>query len=82
MARMALLLAGLPVTIAGQTINRLGGSGLSAIVSAAHAIQAGEGDEFIAGGVESMTRAPFVFAKADAPFPREVKVYDTTMGWC
>ena len=80
-ARMALLLAGLPVTVAGQTINRLCGSGLNAVNSAAQAIKSGEGDVFIAGGTESMTRAPFVFAKADAPFLREVKVYDTTIGW-
>ncbi len=80
-ARMALLLAGLPVTVAGQTINRLCASGLSAVTTAAQAIKVGEGDVFIAGGTESMTRAPFVFAKADAPFGREVKVYDTTIGW-
>jgi 3-oxoadipyl-CoA thiolase len=80
-ARMALLLAGLPVTVAGQTVNRLCASGLSAVTTAAHAIKVGEGDIFIAGGTESMTRAPFVFAKADAPFGREVKVYDTTIGW-
>ncbi len=80
-ARMALLLAGFPVTVAGQTINRLCGSGLNAVNSAAQAIKSGEGDVFIAGGTESMTRAPFVFAKADAPFLREVKVYDTTIGW-
>jgi 3-oxoadipyl-CoA thiolase len=80
-ARMALLLAGLPVSTAGQTINRLCASGLTAAVAAAHAIREGEGDIFIAGGTESMTRAPFVFAKADSPFPREVKVFDTTIGW-
>jgi len=80
-ARMSLLLAGLPVDVAGQTVNRLCGSGLQAINSAAAAIQTGMGDVFVAGGVESMTRAPFAFAKADAPFPREVKVYDTTIGW-
>ncbi len=80
-ARMALLLAGLPVPVAGQTINRLCGSGLSAVVAAAHAIRENEGDVFIAGGTDSMTRAPFVFAKADNAFPREVKVFDTTIGW-
>ena len=80
-ARMALLLAGFPVTVAGQTINRLCGSGLNAVASAAQAIKAGEGDVFIAGGTESMTRAPFVFAKAESAFPRETKVYDTTIGW-
>ncbi len=80
-ARMALLLAGLPRSVAGQTVNRLCGSGLNALNSAAQAIKVGEGEVFIAGGTESMTRAPFVFAKADAPFPRDVKVYDTTIGW-
>jgi 3-oxoadipyl-CoA thiolase len=80
-ARMALLLAHLPVSVSGQTINRLCGSGLSAVVSAAHAIRVGEGDVFIAGGTESMTRAPFVLPKAEAAFSREAKVYDTTIGW-
>lgn len=80
-ARMALLLAGFPVETAGQTINRLCGSGLNAINSAALSIKAGEGDVFIAGGTESMTRSPFVFAKAETAFPREVKVYDSTIGW-
>lgn len=80
-ARMALLLAGLPVSVGGLTVNRLCASGLNAIVCAAHAIRVDEGDVFIAGGVESMTRAPFAFAKADVPFAREVKVYDTTIGW-
>ncbi len=80
-ARMALLLAGFPVTVAGQTINRLCGSGLNAVTSAAQAIKTGEGDVFIAGGTESMTRAPFVFGKAESAFPRETKVYDTTIGW-
>ena len=80
-ARMALLIAGLPVTVAGQTVNRLCASGLSAVTAAAHAIKVGEGDLFVAGGTESMTRAPFVFAKSDAPFGRDVKVYDTTIGW-
>src|SRR5713226_283349 len=81
-ARMALLLAGLPVAVAGQTVNRLCGSGMQAIASAAHAIKVGEGDVCIAGGVESMTRAPFVTAKPQSAFPRgEVKSYDTTIGW-
>ncbi len=80
-ARMALLLAHLPVSVSGQTINRLCGSGLSAVVSAAHAIRTGEGDVFIAGGTESMTRAPFVLPKAEDAFSREVKLYDTTIGW-
>src|SRR5579864_4584555 len=69
-ARMALLLAGLPVEVAGQTINRLCGSGLQAINSAAQAIQTGTGDTFVAGGVESMTRAPFVLLKCDTAFNR------------
>ena len=81
LARMALLLAGFPVEVAGQTVNRLCASGLSAIASAAHAIAVGEGDVFIAGGAESMTRAPFVLAKADTTFSRELKVHDTTIGW-
>lgn len=80
--RMAALLAGLPVEIPGQTINRLCGSGLQAVVAAAHAIIAGDGDTFIAGGTESMTRAPFVMAKPSAAFPRgEQTMYDTTLGW-
>jgi 3-oxoadipyl-CoA thiolase len=81
-ARMSALLAGLPVEIAGQTVNRLCGSGLQAINSAAHAIMAGDGEAFVAGGVESMTRAPYVMAKPEAAFergPREV--FDTTLGW-
>ena len=80
-ARMALLLAGLPESVPGVTVNRLCASGLSAIVSACHAIAAGEGDLFVAGGVESMSRAPFVFAKPERGFPRDVTVYDTTLGW-
>ena len=80
-ARMCALLAGLPIEIPGQTVNRLCGSGLQAVASAAHAIAAGEGEVFLAGGTESMTRAPFVMAKADQPFSREVKIFDTTIGW-
>lgn len=80
-ARMALLLAGLPVEVAGQTVNRLCGSGLQAINSAAQAIQTGMGDTFVAGGVESMTRAPFVLGKADTPFVRNMNLQDTTLGW-
>jgi 3-oxoadipyl-CoA thiolase len=81
-ARMALLLAGLPITVAGQTVNRLCGSGLQAVNTAAHAIQTGEAEVYVAGGVESMTRAPFVMGKPDAAFPRgEQKLYDTTLGW-
>jgi 3-oxoadipyl-CoA thiolase len=80
--RMAALLAGLPVAVAGQTVNRLCASGLQAIVSAAHAIEAGAGDLFVAGGVESMTRAPLVTAKPEAAFPRgDRTLYDTTLGW-
>jgi 3-oxoadipyl-CoA thiolase len=81
-ARMAALLAGLPESVPGVTVNRLCASGLSAIVSASHAVAAGEGDLFVAGGVESMSRAPFVFAKPERGFPRGDKtVYDTTLGW-
>jgi 3-oxoadipyl-CoA thiolase len=80
--RMAALLAGLPIEVAGQTVNRLCGSGLQAVVSAAHAIAYGDGEVFIAGGVESMTRAPLVMAKPSAAFPRgEQTAYDTTLGW-
>jgi 3-oxoadipyl-CoA thiolase len=80
--RMAALLAGLPVEVPGQTVNRLCGSGLQAVVAAAHAIVAGDGDTFIAGGTESMSRAPFVMAKPSAAFPRgEQTLYDTTLGW-
>jgi len=79
--RMALLLAGLPVEVGGQTINRLCGSALNAINSAAQAIKAGEGNVFIAGGTESMTRSPFVFPKADSAFSRDATVYDSTIGW-
>jgi 3-oxoadipyl-CoA thiolase len=80
-ARMALLLAGLPIEVAGQTINRLCGSGLQAVNSAAQAIQTGAGDTFVAGGVESMTRAPFVLGKADNAFSRAMNLQDTTLGW-
>jgi 3-oxoadipyl-CoA thiolase len=81
-ARMALLLAGLPVSVPGQTVNRLCGSGMQAVVSAAHAIKVGEGDIVIAGGVESMTRAPLVMPKPDRGFPRgDVRAVDTTIGW-
>src|SRR2546422_5673903 len=80
-ARMALLLAGLPIEVAGQTVNRLCGSGLQAINSAAQAIQTGAGDTFVAGGVESMTRAPFVLGKADSAFSRTMNLQDTTLGW-
>ncbi len=80
-ARMALLLAGLPITVAGQTVNRLCGSGLQAVNSAAQAIQTGMGEAFVAGGVESMTRAPFVLGKAEGAFSRDMKLQDTTLGW-
>jgi len=81
-ARMAALLAGLPDSVAGVTVNRLCASGLSAVVSACHAVAAGDGDLFVAGGVESMSRAPFVMAKPDTPFPRgDRPAYDTTLGW-
>ncbi len=81
-ARMALLLAGFPVEVAGQTVNRLCGSGLQAVNSAAHAIQVGDGDVFIGGGVESMTRAPYVMAKPEAAWDRgNRELQDTTLGW-
>ena len=80
-ARMALLLAGLPDSIPGGTINRLCGSGLDALGTAARAIRAGDADLMIAGGVESMTRAPFVMGKATEAFSRSAEVYDTTIGW-
>jgi 3-oxoadipyl-CoA thiolase len=81
-ARMAALLAGLPESVAGVTVNRLCASGLSAVVSACHAVVAGEGDLFVAGGVESMSRAPLVMAKPEAAFPRgNQTVWDTTLGW-
>src|SRR5437016_9741434 len=81
-ARMALLLAGLPVEVPGQTVNRLCGSGLQAVASAAQAIKAGEGETFVAGGVESMTRAPYVMLKPSEPFSRKTpEVADTTVGW-
>jgi acetyl-CoA C-acetyltransferase len=80
-ARMALLLAGLPLEIGGVTVNRLCASGLQAIMDASRAIMLGEGEAYIAGGVESMSRAPFVMAKTEEPFSRKVEVYDTTMGW-
>ena len=80
--RMAALLAGMPVEVPGATVNRLCGSGMNAIVNAAHAVVAGDGSLFVAGGVESMTRAPFVMAKPSSAFPRgEQTLYDTTLGW-
>jgi 3-oxoadipyl-CoA thiolase len=80
-ARMALLLAGLPVNVPGVTLNRLCASGLNAVGAAARAIRAGEIELAIAGGVESMTRAPLVMGKAEAPFQRSAEVFDTTIGW-
>ena len=80
-ARMAVLLAGLPHSVPGATINRLCGSGMDAVGSAARAIKAGEAQLMIAGGVESMSRAPFVMPKADTAFSRSNAVYDTTIGW-
>lgn len=80
-ARMALLLAGLPETVPGETVNRLCASGMSAVGAAARAIRAGEGNVFIAGGVENMTRAPFVMGKTSQPFARSVEIHDTSIGW-
>ena len=80
-ARMATLLAGLPETVAGQTVNRLCGSGMQATAAAARAIKCGEADFMIAGGVESMTRAPFVMGKSDSAFSRQAEIFDTTIGW-
>jgi acetyl-CoA acyltransferase len=80
-ARMASLLAGLPVSVGGTTMNRLCGSGMDAVITAARAIKAGEAELMIAGGVESMSRAPFVMPKADTAFSRNAEIYDTTIGW-
>jgi len=80
-ARMSLLLAGLPQVVPGATINRLCGSGMDAVMSAARAIKAGEAELMIAGGVESMSRAPFVMPKAEAAFSRAAEIHDTTIGW-
>ncbi len=80
-SRMALLLSGLPLTVPGATVNRLCGSGMDAVGSAARAIRAGDTELMIAGGVESMTRAPFVMGKADAAFSRSAAIFDTTIGW-
>ena len=79
-ARNALLIAGLPVTVPGQTVNRLCASGLGAVIDSARAITCGEGDLYIAGGVESMSRAPFVMGKAESAYSRDAKIYDTTIG--
>ncbi len=80
-ARMAALLAGLPVTVPGTTVNRLCASGLQAIMDASRAIMCGDGELFVAAGVESMTRAPFVMAKSESPFSRKQEMYDSTLGW-
>ena len=80
-ARMAVLLAGLPLAIPGTTMNRLCGSGMDAVIAAARAIKAGEAELMIAGGVESMSRAPFVMPKADSAFSRHAEIHDTTIGW-
>jgi 3-oxoadipyl-CoA thiolase len=80
-ARMAALIAGMPESVPGTTVNRLCGSGLDAILIGARQIASGEAELVIAGGTESMSRAPFVFGKADAPFSRNAEVYDTTIGW-
>lgn len=80
-ARMSLLLAGLPVTVPATTINRLCGSGMDAVIAAARAIKADEADLVIAGGVESMSRAPFVMPKAESAFSRQAEIFDTTIGW-
>lgn len=80
-ARMSLLLAGLPVSVTGTTINRLCGSGMDAVIAAARAIRSGEADLVIAGGTESMSRAPFVLPKAETAFSRNAEIYDTTIGW-
>lgn len=80
-ARMAALLAGLPTSVGGNTVNRLCASGLQAIMDASRAIMCGDGEIFIAGGVESMSRAPFVMGKADSAFSRKAEIFDTTIGW-
>jgi acetyl-CoA acyltransferase len=80
-ARMALLLAGLPTSVPGETVNRLCASGMSAAANAARAIRLGEADFYVAGGVESMTRAPYVMSKAGKPFARDIELFDTSLGW-
>src|SRR5215218_1546255 len=80
-ARMALLLAGLPTSVPGETVNRLCASGMSAVAHVARAVQLGEGELYVAGGVESMTRAPYVLSKASKPFARDVELFDTSLGW-
>jgi acetyl-CoA acyltransferase len=80
-ARMALLLAGLPVSVPGETVNRLCASGMSAVATAARGARLGEGDFYIAGGVESMTRAPYAMSKGSKPFARDIELFDTSLGW-
>ncbi|HEV7990549.1 MAG TPA: 3-oxoadipyl-CoA thiolase [Gemmatimonadaceae bacterium] len=80
-ARMALLLAGLPVSVPGETVNRLCASGMSAVLHAARAVRLGEGDVYVAGGVENMTRAPYVMSKGSKPFARDIELFDTSLGW-
>ena len=80
-ARMAALLSGLPVAVAGNTVNRLCGSGLQAIMDASRALMCGDGNIYLAGGVESMTRAPFIMSKAEGAFSRKTQIYDSTIGW-
>jgi 3-oxoadipyl-CoA thiolase len=80
-ARMASLLAGLPISVPGATVNRLCGSGLDAVALAARSIEAGEADLIVAGGIESMTRAPYVIGKAETPFSRQMEMHDSTLGW-
>src|SRR5215468_9014025 len=80
-ARMSLLLAGLPVTVPGETVNRLCASGMSAVANASRAIKLGEADFYIAGGVENMTRAPYVMSKGSKPFARDIELFDTSLGW-
>ncbi len=80
-ARMAVLLAGLPVSVPGETVNRLCASGMSAVANAARSVKLGEGDFYVAGGVENMTRAPYVMSKASKPFARDIEMFDTSLGW-
>lgn len=80
-ARMSALLAGLPVTVPGETVNRLCASGMSAVANAARAVKDGDGEFYIAGGVESMTRAPYVMSKGSKPFARDLEFFDTSLGW-
>jgi acetyl-CoA acyltransferase len=80
-ARMAALLAGLPHSVPGETVNRLCASGMSAVANAARAVRCGDGDVYVAGGVENMTRAPYVISKASKPFARDIEMFDTSLGW-